>query len=310
MSDSNNVGKPNSGVAPQKGKGPYKPLPKLGGSSKQTEPSADAPPKWALALMGQIENMNSRLGLIETKGFQPKSFSEAAGKTPATSARTEEPKITAGPAQQDQAANTAPKPPKGVSGSGFTRIPNGKLVRNKRPAVKPLPLRQAKNWRAKATTNLVAFLKERGIGSDDAKPTEDTQYRGLVSDLENSKAYLAYVKSTNEPVQVHEFKGLLPDLSAQIEQAKKPNDSVNAVSGAKPVQKSSAVVDFRVHTENSEASSSNAVKPAAAIAADDDESSEEEEEVAKPPKSSPPAKAGPTLRQKGKTLVDRLSASK
>lgn len=102
------------------------------------------------------------------------------------------------------------KPPKGQSGSGYTRIPNGKLVRNKRPATKSLPVRQAKNWRSRATTDLVAFLKERGIGSDDPKPVGDANYRALVLDLEYSKAYFAYVKGEDEPVEVQDWKSSHP----------------------------------------------------------------------------------------------------
>jgi len=211
MSPSNNVGKPEPGVAPQDGKRPFKSL----GKKPAGKPVADtsAPPLWAVGLMSQIEGLNSRIGLIESKGFMPKpSFSQAAASSAATSPGGGVPILSVEPSQPAQAPTRgAPaKPPKGQSGSGYTRIPNGKLVRNKRPATKSLPARQAKNWRSRATTDLVAFLKERGIGSDDPKPVGDANYRALVLDLEYSKAYFAYVKGEDEPVEVQDWKSSHP----------------------------------------------------------------------------------------------------
>jgi hypothetical protein len=247
---------------------------------------------------------------METKGFKPKSFNEAAGAKPATPAQTGKPNNAAEPAQLAQAEKSAPpKPPKGVSGSGYTRIPNGKLVRNRRPAVKPLPLRQAKNWRARATTELVAFLKEREIGVDDPKPTEDTQYLELVSELENSKAYLAYVKLTDEPFQVHEFRGLLPGTQ-KVAPVEPSGEKLPGTGKHMPKFNISLTSDYPTGPVKPAVLKSTQAPPVSTTVEEDEESSEDETTASKPKSASPPAKAGPTLRQKGKALVDKISTSK
>jgi len=165
----------------------------------------NTPPEWARVLLAQVEGISSRVGLIEANNH--KSYAVAAGGVPPA------PQIEV-PVKQASADKKADpeKPPKGQSGSGYTRIPNGKLVKNKRPTVKPLPLRQAKNWRTKSTTALVAFCKERGIGPDDPKPTGDTRYQQLVADLEKSKAFLAYVRSSDDPKEVSAWLAERPQV--------------------------------------------------------------------------------------------------
>jgi len=291
MSHPNIVGKPESEVAPRKGKGPFKTLPKLGGPPRAAPVPMEQPPQWALGLIGQMENISSRIGLLETARHKPKSFSEAAGN-PASPVATGLPLIAVAPSQPAPTAGkaVADKPPKGVSGSGFTRIPNGKLVRNKRPTAKPLPLRQAKNWRAKATTSLVAFLKERGIGVNDAKPTGDSQYQRLVADLEYSKAYLAYVKSTDAPVQVHEWRELLPRSDPHMGSAPLERPSSSGPRGKSPQAALPAIPQPGGSSERE----------------DEDESSDEEEEES----SSKAESAKPKTRSKSLALVDTVKGMK
>jgi hypothetical protein len=99
----------------------------------------------------------------------------------------------------------------GEPGSGYTRLANGKFVKNRRPKARPIQDRQAKNWRARSTTALVQFLKERGIGKEDPKPTDDPVYQALVSDLEMSKLYMEYLKNEAEPLEVQEWRNTLVD---------------------------------------------------------------------------------------------------
>jgi len=122
-----------------------------------------------------------------------------------------------------------PKPAKGLSGSGYTRIPNGKLVKNKRPAQKPMPMRQAKNWRLKATTALVSFLKEAGVSKDDPKPLTNQRYQQLVADLAYAKAFYAYVRETNEPVEVQDWRSSNP-LETLVQGDPMDQDSTDATS--------------------------------------------------------------------------------
>jgi len=104
-----------------------------------------------------------------------------------------------------------PTPKMGESGSGYTRLANGKFVKNRRPKARPIQDRQSKNWRAKSTTALVQFLKLRGIGKNDPKPVDDATYQALVSDLEMSKLYSEYLKNEDEPLEVHEWRQSLVD---------------------------------------------------------------------------------------------------
>jgi len=273
MSPSNNVGKPEPGVAPPGGKRPLKSLV----ASKRpvvNQPGDNAPPAWAMGLMAQIENLNSRLGLIESDGFKPKSFSEAAASA-ATSPGGGVPlaSVAALPQPAPSAKAETPKPPKGQSGSGYTRIPNGKLVRNKRPAAKPLPLRQAKNWRSRATTSLVDFLKRNSVGPDDPKPMHDVHYRELIRDLEYSKAYLAYVRKTDEPVEVHDWKSNHPPPNVETSP---PRATGSPVNKALPSGSSEPIPHGEASRE-----------------ADESEDEEEESEAEAPPPSpnrSPPQK--------------------
>lgn len=161
----------------------------------------EAPPLWASQLLAQIEGLSSRIGLIESGAIRP-SFSEAASEaggvpiqTPSTGTTPDTGSLLIPKALKKPVAIKQPAVPMGESGSGYTRLPNGKLVRNKRPAHKPLQQRQASNWRGTATSNLVAYLKQVGLSKDDPKPVTDPAYATLVADLENSKEYFSYVKS-------------------------------------------------------------------------------------------------------------------
>jgi hypothetical protein len=175
----------------------------------QPIPQIEEPPKWARQLLAGIENLNSRVGLIESGAMRP-SFSEAASEVSDGGAALQRPpeQVNLAPAeswqliQRSQPKRGPPAPKMGESGSGYTLLPNGKLVRNKRPAHKPLPVRQAINWRSNATTNLVSFLKEKGIGKSDQKPINDPVYSQLVIDLAKAKAYYAYANGGTQEVHV------------------------------------------------------------------------------------------------------------
>lgn len=104
------------------------------------------------------------------------------------------------------ATTSSKKPPMGESGSGYTRLANGKLVKNKRPKERKLQERQARNWRSNATTALVQWLKEAGISREDPKPEHDPVYLQLVEDLENAKSYMDYVNNDETPLDVTAWK--------------------------------------------------------------------------------------------------------
>lgn len=179
----------------------------------------EQPPEWARTLLGSIETLNQRIGLIES-GAQRQAFNKVTGQLPGGGVPlTPQPQqiVEAQPVAQPTTlpngavanmtqSEAKPKVPMGESGSGYTRLPNGKLVRNKRPQPKPLQLRQAKNWRSTATTNLVGWLKATGIGPDDPKPMAEPQYQNLVTNLAMAKDYMSYVKSNEQPIQVHEWR--------------------------------------------------------------------------------------------------------
>jgi len=136
----------------------------------------------------------------------------------------------------------APAPRIGESGSGYTRISNGRLVRNKRPKARPLQERQAKNWRSRATQDLVSFLKERNLGKDDPKPVNDPVYTKLVAALESAKAYMAYVGSTDQPMSVEDWRrsNLALPVATPVLQAG-PVSSANALEPSTSKGKESAV---------------------------------------------------------------------
>jgi hypothetical protein len=167
----------------------------------QPNPQIEEPPQWARQILSGIENLNSRVGLIESGSIRP-SFSEVASDVSDGGVSLQAPPaipMSVRPANQDwqtvisqRTLKSPPQPRMGESGSGYTLLPNGKTVRNKRPAHKPLTVRQAINWRSNATTELVSFLKERGIGKSDPKPASDLVYLQLVESLAKAKAYYVY----------------------------------------------------------------------------------------------------------------------
>jgi len=220
-------------------------------------PQIEEPPQWARQLLVGFENLNSRLGLIESGAIRP-SFAKATSsnviRQPAPQGpRSNDPDINDGaselseggapivippapvaPAQWQQVQRPkAPKgpaaPKMGESGSGYTQLPNGKMVRNKRPAHKPLPVRQAINWRGNATTELVSFLKEKGIGKSDPKPVRDPLYQTLVYNLALAKAYHAYTKNGGTD-QVQVWREANKDATAlpQLEESQSWADEVNS----------------------------------------------------------------------------------
>jgi hypothetical protein len=166
--------------------------------------------------MAQVQQLSVEVAELR----QARTFAQVA-QPPAVAA----PAITAGfvppaPIVHTPLSGNAPKskvpkestaPKMGESGSGYTRLANGKFVKNRRPKARPIQDRQAKNWRARSTTALVQFLKERRIGKEDPKPTDDSVYQALVSDLEMSKLYMEYLKNEDEPLEVQEWRNSLID---------------------------------------------------------------------------------------------------
>jgi len=201
-------------------------------------PASTEAPDWAQSLLASVESLNSRLGLLEAGQHRP-SYVVAAGGSPAPSESGGVP-LTGQAAvarQPNPSRNSAPqKPPKGQSGSGYTRIPNGKLVRNKRPTAKPLPYRQAKNWRSNATANLVSGLKSAGVGPEDPKPTHNSAYREAVIDLNWSKAYYAYVRSSDDPLEVGPWRAQNPPPNWEdlAEESEDEDDTSEAEEGPAP----------------------------------------------------------------------------
>lgn len=197
----------------------------------QPNPQIEEPPQWARQILSGIENLNSRVGLIESGSIRP-SFSEVASDVSEGGVTLQAPpaqSTVTRPANQDwqtvisqRTLKSPPQPRMGESGSGYTLLPNGKTVRNKRPAHKPLVLRQAINWRSNATTELVSYLKEKGIRKSDPKPAADLVYLQLVESLAKAKAYYAYTKDggTNEvhiwrEAHKNDLMSLLPEEESQ-----------------------------------------------------------------------------------------------
>jgi hypothetical protein len=106
---------------------------------------------------------------------------------------------------QGTSRNAAPA--LGAPGSGYTRISNGKLVKNKRPKQRSLPERQALNWRTRATEALISLRQANGLQKGDQCPAEIAEaHSRLIADLEMSKAYQAYVEETGDPKEVHVWR--------------------------------------------------------------------------------------------------------
>jgi len=104
-------------------------------------------------------------------------------------------------------------PVPGESGSGYTRLPNGKLVKNQKPKARPLQEAQAKNWQERAQNALrdyVATAFARPPKEVQANPPQgDARYDTLVADLEWAKAYRLLVHQTpsgTQPITVDEYR--------------------------------------------------------------------------------------------------------
>jgi len=236
-----------------------------GSSGISTVPSApqppqiEEPPKWAKQLFAAIESIDSRIGSIEAGANRP-NFSEVASEVSDGGVDlTGTPKAVQPSAAKQrkgdspQVPKDPPQPKMGESGSGYTLLPNGKMVRNKRPAHKPLPVRQAINWRGNATTELVSFLKEKGIGKSDIKPVGDPVYDHLVEDLAKAKAYYAYTKNGGT-LQVHVWRDQHKDeifSSPPEEEAQSWADEVNeSTQPDAPVAAASATAPAEISAES------------------------------------------------------------
>jgi len=196
-------------LAPSKGKAPK-------GAADNSANSSQEPPDWAKQLLLSLELINSRVGLLESGAIRP-SFSKAAsdstGGVQLTPSTENNPSMPSSGAPANRLASNAGTAPKmGQSGSGYTLLPNGKMVRNKRPSHKPLNLRQAANWRSKATTSLVTFLKQEGVSPGDPKPVTNPVYRTLVLDLANAKEYYSFVKNGGT-LEVQDWKNQSPQIT-------------------------------------------------------------------------------------------------
>jgi len=202
--------KATKGKAPQ---GPNNGSPVPTGNSNSVQSDMSEPPQWAKQLLAEIGNLNSRVGLIEAGASRPGYTTVASTSKGSGGVKLPQPVIQApiGPAGQSVVpmvpAQRALQPQMGESGSGYTRLPNGKMVRNKRPAHRPLVVRQAKNWRSTATTNLVKFLKERNIGHSNIKPVNEPVYQDLILQLAMAKDYQSYVKNGGTD-EVHVWRTL------------------------------------------------------------------------------------------------------
>jgi len=108
-----------------------------------------------------------------------------------------------------------PKPPMGESGSGFTKLKSGKLVKNKRPKARAVQERQSRNYRVHARDEFVKYAKEAypGRKPTDDPPTEDEHWDKLLSNLEYAKVYRGYVKASRKPSTCYElpaFRKVVP----------------------------------------------------------------------------------------------------
>lgn len=108
-----------------------------------------------------------------------------------------------------------PAAPQGVVANeppvGYTRLPNGKIIKMKRPKNRSLPERQAKNWYEKARDALIAFRRARNLNKGDPVAQNDQrEHDKLVQDLERSKLYREYVESTSDPEEVVDWRKANP----------------------------------------------------------------------------------------------------
>lgn len=208
--------------------------PAAGGNTSRS--SNSEAPVWAESLLAAMAEQTRLLSLLVQRGEFPPRVNPwfPSGSLPTSQPAATRPQ---GEARQQPAKQDA-KPKLGESGSGYTRISNGRLVRNKRPMSRPLVERQARNWRSKATKDLVSFLKSRNIGPNDPKPSNDGEYKELVQELASAKAFSAYVKSTQEPLEVQDWREVSRSVPSTIvdSKAEKPSAGKTGVSPASGVK--------------------------------------------------------------------------
>lgn len=226
------------------------------------ESSSNAVPEWA----GQIIDLLTKL-VNKAEEKRPPSWAEMANALPEFPIETRQsPPVKPKPilAKPNKAV---PTPKLGESGSGYTRISNGRLIRNKRPAPRTLVQRQARNWRSNATKELVSFLKEKGIGPEDPKPVNDLAYTKLVNDLESSKAYQAYINNVDEPLEVQAWrrekaaKVSIDTTTPQCVEAQKELSPVNRTPAKRDASIEAPKGDFPIARARSRSRSVSRVRP-------------------------------------------------
>jgi len=110
-----------------------------------------------------------------------------------------------------QEKSSAQKPPRGESGSGWTRTRKGKLVKNRRPRQRPLVERQSRNAIKSARQALIDHVKSMGVERDSPPgPNLDPVYYDRLASLDEAKAYRAYVRETDSPKKIWEWRQMEP----------------------------------------------------------------------------------------------------
>jgi len=140
----------------------------------------DIPNVWSLGSGPTKPNQEQLGGLLKPKGPKGQGSKNRESKSP--------------PSTDDEA-----KPRRGERGSGYTKIPGGRLVRNKRPSKdRVLQDTQSRNWIDKTQQALKSYVG--GTYKKSAKvvktkpPSGDARYDNLVADLEWAKAYRRLVR--------------------------------------------------------------------------------------------------------------------
>jgi hypothetical protein len=159
-------------------------------------------PEWASQMTKMLQLMATRLDKVEKKTDWSEDYPQLPIGQPGPVVQW--PQMAPMPYIRQPAKAAEPK--MGEQGSGYTRLPNGKTVKNRRPKTRSLPERQALNWRTKATEALIAFRKEHNLTKGEDCPAELQEVQDpLVLDLTRSKAYEAYVHGGGEQ-KVHEWR--------------------------------------------------------------------------------------------------------
>jgi len=88
--------------------------------------------------------------------------------------------------------------PKGESGSGFTRLPSGRAVKNQRPKARSLEETQARNWLERAQFALRDYvtgtLRAQPKAVSNNPPKGDQRYDDLVANLRWAQEYGYYTR--------------------------------------------------------------------------------------------------------------------